>query len=321
VDSKKQTEESPPPYPRRRGRTPKPTSHPLGRLIRERRLAKGLSLAQLAEAVGIGPTSVSLIAAMEHGSIPPRRDVAERLAAVLELVREPLLMWADTRMSPRASWIALQEREDLETLFTKLDVHGNEAAGLDSDPGRWIWRALRDPTWSPSLAPGQSLAGADAAAELPKQIPILPAGADPDRYRRRPRGYLDREVIERLIGGRAELVRPLAYELGDDDFERLRRVAHPHGRPLHALVSRSTPVDIDPREPYAIRFEGGVILAYCAWDGRELVVLQAPGHVGFARLKARSQAALSGHVVGQVVTLNWWEPSDVQSPSVNKTAT
>jgi len=55
-------------------------------------MAKGLSLAQLAEAVGIGPNSVSLIAAMEHGTIPPRRDVAERLAAVLDVDREPLLM-------------------------------------------------------------------------------------------------------------------------------------------------------------------------------------------------------------------------------------
>jgi transcriptional regulator with XRE-family HTH domain len=88
---------------------PKPTSHPLGSVIRERRLAKGLSLAQLAEKIGIGPTSVSLVAAMEHGAIPPRRDVAESLAAVLELDPEPLLMWADTRMSPRAAIDALHD--------------------------------------------------------------------------------------------------------------------------------------------------------------------------------------------------------------------
>ncbi len=106
------------------------------------------------------------------------------------------------------------------------------------------------------------------------------------------------------------LVRPIAYELSDDDFERLRRVANPHGRPLHALVSRGLPIEIDPREPYAIRFERRVILAYCAWDGRELVVLQPPGHQGFARLKAKRQADLEDHIVGQVVTLNWWEPTE-----------
>jgi hypothetical protein len=80
-------------------------------------------------------------------------------------------------------------------------------------------------------------------------------------------------------------------------------------------VSRPAQVEIDPREPYAVRFDGEVILAYCAWDGRELVVLQPPGHAGYARLKARSQAALSDYIVGQVVTLNWWEPSDTDSRS------
>ena len=120
--SKNQQDGPPPPYPKRRGRTPKPTSHPLGRIIRERRVAKGLSLAQLAEAVGIGPNSVSLVAAMEHGTIPPRRDVAERLAAVLDVDREPLLMWADTRMSPRTSDDALREREQVEMLFTRVST-------------------------------------------------------------------------------------------------------------------------------------------------------------------------------------------------------
>jgi len=286
VDSKNQTDEPAPPYPRRRGRSPKPTTHPLGRLVRERRLAMGLSMADLAKQVGIGPTSVSLIAAMEHGIIPPRRDVAEQLAAVLGIDREPLLMWADTRVSPRSVDAALEERKQLRALFSR----------------QYMTRPA--PQAVPTASPGsRTVTGVPV-----EQIPILPAGADPDRYRRKPLGYLDRAMIERLLAGRAELVRPIAYELSDDDFERLRRVAHPAGRPLHALVSRPLPIEIDPREPYAIRFKGRVILAYCAWDGRELVVLQAPRHEGFARLKVRRQSDLEDYVVGQVVTLNWWEP-------------
>jgi transcriptional regulator with XRE-family HTH domain len=258
----------------------------LGRLIRERRLAKGLSLAQLAEAIGIGPTSVSLVAAMEHGSIPPRRDVAERLAAVLEVDPEPLLMWSDTRVSPRESSAALQEREEVEALFSRALFSSESARDLDreSDSDR------------------------EDSDRSPHRIPILPAGADPDRYRGRPRGYLDRGAIERLVGERAALIRPIAYELSDHDYERLRHVA-PHGRALHAIVSRPDWIEIDPREPYAIRLGGEVILAYCAWDGRELVVLQPPDRAGFARIKAGSQSALAQHVVGQVVTLNWWEPT------------
>ena len=316
--SKNQHDEPPPPYPKRRGRSPKPTTHPFGRLIRERRLAKGLSLAQLAEAVGIGPTSVSLVAAMEHGSIPPRRDVAERLAAVLELDREPLLMWADTRMTPRGSDDVLREREQVETLFAKAEMQAVSPPGAPRRSGFWDRRAavaseIPDDQTADTAALFARRGPRGAFDEPPNQIPILPAGADPDRFRRSPLGYLDRVAIERLIGGRAELVRPVAYELSDDDFERLRRVAQAHGRPLHALVSRALPIEIDPREPYAIRFNGRVILAYCAWDGRELVVLQPPGQAGFARLKARRQSDLEQHVVGQVVTLNWWEPSDTKS--------
>ena len=75
-------------------------------------------------------------------------------------------------------------------------------------------------------------------------------------------------------------------------------------------MSRSLPIEIDPREPCAIRFDGRVILAYCAWDGRELVVIQARNDAGFVRLKAKTQSELERHVVGQVVALNWWEPTD-----------
>lgn len=265
-------------------------------------MAKGLSLAQLAEKIGIGPTSVSLVAAMEHGDIPPRRDVAQSLAAVLELDPEPLLMWADTRVSPRAADDALSDRARLEALFTQAESPLLARGTRMSLSARAVSRDvdLADALAVPSLAgPG---------ADAPNQIPILPAGADPDRYRRKPIGYLDRVAIERLIAGRAELIRPIAYELSDEDFERLRRVAHAHGRPLHALVSRPLPIVVDAREPYAIRFDGRVILAYCAWDGRELVVLQPPKHRGFARLKAKRESDLEEHIVGQVVTLNWWEP-------------
>jgi len=65
-------------------------------------------------------------------------------------------------------------------------------------------------------------------------------------------------------------------------------------------------VTIDAREPYAIRFDRRIILAYCAWDGRDLVVLDPPGHRGFARLKARNADSLEEIVVGQVVALSWW---------------
>ena len=123
----------PDPYPRRRGRTPKPTDHPIGRLIRERRLALGLSLAALAEKVGIGQTSVSLIALMEHGTLPPRRDVAEKLADVLGLDRDLLLEWSSMRVSPHMPSEVLQQRQEYDAALRDAWETNIEAVASDED--------------------------------------------------------------------------------------------------------------------------------------------------------------------------------------------
>ena len=272
----------PDPYPRRRGRTPKPTDHPIGRLIRERRLALDLSLAGLAEKVGIGQTSVSLIALMEHGTLPPRRDVAEKLADVLGLDRDLLLEWSSMRVSPHMPSEVLQQRQEYDA-------------------------ALRDAARTAYSRRYELHAGTEPRAGSSGTIAVYPAGADPDRFRGKRAAYVSRTQVERLIQGKADLVRPIGYLIDDEDLERLRRRhSYPETRPTFAVVSRPLPVVIDSREPYAIRFEGRVILAHCAWDGRELVVLEPPGHRGFARLKARSTDALEDLVVGQVVALSWF---------------
>jgi transcriptional regulator with XRE-family HTH domain len=303
----------PDPYPRRRGRTPKPTDHPIGRLIRERRLALGLSLAALAEQVGIGQTSVSLIALMEHGTLPPRRDVAEKLADVLGLDRDLLLEWSSMRVSAHMPSEVLRQRQEFDAALRDAWETNVEAVASEEEPTR-----PGTPEIASMLARATGPRSSDRRSwELhtwtgPREdssgtIAVYPAGADPDRFRGKRAGYVSLTQVERLIQGKADLVRPIAYLIDDEDLERLRRrSSSPETRPTFAVVSRPLPVVIDSREPYAIRFEDRVILAYCAWDGRELVVLEPPGHRGFARLKARSADALEDLVVGQVVALSWF---------------
>ncbi len=295
MDYKKQP---PDPYPRRRGRTPKPTDHPIGRLIRQRRTALGLSLAALAEQVGIGPTSVSLIASMEHGTLPPRRDIAEKLADVLGIERDLLIEWSTMRVSQHVPREVLEQRREYDSSLreaweTRIEAIQDSAPMMSLAAPRAAFRER--------AAPDPELPGAP-----PNTIPVYPAGADPDRFRGKPASFVDRAQVERLVQGKADLIRPIAYLIGDEDLDRLRRPAYPDTPPTYAVVSRPPPVTVDSREPYAIRFERRVILAYCAWDGRELVVLDPPGQRGFAWLKARHVDALEDLIVGQVVAMSWW---------------
>ena len=186
-----------------------------------------------------------------------------------------------------------------ESWATQLDEVIDESASM------WAYRA-------PPAKFGQRRSSGEGATvgtshpDAPSNsIPVYPAGADPDRFRG-DLAYVDRAQIERLVQGKADLIRPIASLIDDEDLQRLRRPGYPDTPPTCAVISRPLPVTIDSREPYAIRFDGRVILAYCAWDGRELVVLDPPGHRGFARLKARNADALEGLVVGQVVALSWW---------------
>ncbi len=308
MDSKTQP---PDPYPRRRGRSPKPTDHPIGRLIRERRLALGLSLAQLAEKVGIGPTSISLIAAMEHGTLPPRSDVARKLADVLGIDAALLAEWSSMRVSTHSPLEVLERRERfdeaLRVTASPVPPMGQPRSAR-SVPGanlvKWATGARMLGRDAEMVAPG--MARSAPSSLPPSHIPVYPAGVDPERFRGTLAGTLHYAQVEKLVQGKAELIRPIAYLIGPDDLDRLRRPAYPDTPPTYALVSRPLPVVIDSREPYAIRYGKRVILAYCAWDGRELVVLEPPGQRGFARLKARNDDALEEIVVGQVVALSWF---------------
>lgn len=327
MDSKNQPPE---PYPRRRGRSPKPTDHPIGRLIRERRLTLGLSLAQLAEKVGIGQTSISLIAAMEHGTLPPRRDVAEKLADVLGIDRDLLIEWSSMRVSPHSPTEVLERRERYDEVLrdtwetniqplldsriervtrlaaSPLLASGVRARSSPSSPHGVVHGGRGDRSAGVPPAPAAAAIAGPPSFSRSSDILVYPAGVDPERFRGTPVGTLERAQVEKLVQGKAELIRPIAYLIDPDDLERLRRPSYPDTPPTYALISRPLPVVIDSREPYAIRYGKRVILAYCAWDGRELVVLEPPGQRGFARLKARNVDALEVIVVGQVVALSWF---------------
>ena len=221
-------------------------------------MALGLSLAALAEQVGIGPSSVSLIASMEHGTLPPRRDVAEKLAEVLGIERDLLIEWSSMRVSQHSPAEVLEKRREYdsslrESWATQLDEVIDESASM------WAYRA-------PPAKFGQRRSSGEGATvgtshpDAPSNsIPVYPAGADPDCFRG-DLAYVDRAQIERLVQGKADLIRPIASLIDDEDPQRLRRPGYPDTPPTCAVISRPLPVTIDSREPYAIRFDGRVAI-------------------------------------------------------------
>jgi transcriptional regulator with XRE-family HTH domain len=271
----------------RPGRPPQPSDHPLGQLIRDKRLAKGWSILDLAAHVGIKPTSMALVSAIERGTMAPSEEVAERLAHVLDIPLSLLLEWAQTRHRPRSS-------AQVEAVRSRYEKTGKPA----------LERLLSSTPVSIEWAAGPRDVITTDAPKSRSDIPVFEAGVDPDRQGVRPQAFLPSSQLPPSLA--KALVRPIAFRVSDDDFERLRRPSYETARPLYAIVTRPPVVTIDPREPYAVRRHGRVLLAYIGWDGKELFVLPPPGRPGFKRSPADGPAGLRYRLVGQVVAMMGW---------------
>jgi transcriptional regulator with XRE-family HTH domain len=285
----------------RRGRKPSTESdHPLGRLVRERRLARNWSIAKLAEEVGIRPTSISLISEIERGRRAPSLEVAEKLAQVLDLPTAPLLDWAETmRRSPRSQAQVRAERSRYET-----EGLSELADRLRTTPPSWDHFRAGSPDPSIEWAPGPSGSVAVPRPEADDDVPVFPPGTDPDGRAARPAAWMPRRHLPSSLAG--SLVRPVAFVVSDEDYERLKRPIYADRRPRFALVTRTPVHTIDPREPYAVRRRGQVKLAYVAWDGREVFILPPPGRPGFDHASAEGPRGLEKRLVGQIVAMLGW---------------
>jgi transcriptional regulator with XRE-family HTH domain len=284
----------------RRGRKPSPDSeHPLGRLVRERRLAKNWSIAELAAEVGIRPTSISLISEIERGLRAPSLEVAGKLAQALDIPATPLLDWARTRRSPRSVDQVRAER----SRYTSEELPRLEES-LRTAPALWDERRLvsSDPLIEWAAGPAGSVAGVQP--EAADDVPVFGPGVDPDGRGARAVAFIPRRHFPTSLA--EALVRPVAFVVSDEDFDRLKRPVYGAERPRYAVVTRPPIETIDPRQPYAVRRRGQVKLAYVAWDGRELLILPPPGKGRFDSASASGPRGLEKRLVGQVVAMLGW---------------
>lgn len=240
----------------------------IARRIRERRLAKGLSLLQLAKLSAL--KSPSYIFHIENGHKVPSEEVAARLARALE----------DDESLYRA-WSQALSRTDLDTtlsaatLLHRLLGEPLPAPGAPQDPG---------PRWG--------------AARL--VVPVIPEGDDPGDGIRPSCQVLDRIRLDPAALREAPpLERPFAWLAGETGSARSGGAVTAGA---FAVFTRRPPARFVER-PCAVRRGGRLVTERVWWSGRVLVLLPGGTETQPVTLEAEGDAGLAALVVGQLATV------------------
>ncbi len=153
----------------------------IGELIRERRLARGLSLGQLATAVG---RTAATVRAWERGQHSPAHDVLGRLAVALE-VDEDELEAAMYREPPSLTVVADTDGDEVTSEDTSVSGEASieTAEGEGDDETAEIGPVESEPAAAAETEPQFEAASADELGvmpriEVPSDAPVEAGGAD-----------------------------------------------------------------------------------------------------------------------------------------------
>jgi transcriptional regulator with XRE-family HTH domain len=310
---------------KKRGRPPKPTGHPVGSRMRQRREALGLTVRELTGRVALRATSGSYLSQLESGAKTPHPELARRLAAALDDDPRIYLAWAATgrRADPVATAAAVHTLA--ETLrhpryfIAEAPTSGEPArpaawsvppapigatAGASASPGSPTLEAERLPgaTSHPLPSPPPRIdPRAGEATDARLLVPEIAEGDDPGPPQSTPARERSRHrVAAGALAGVEPPVRPFAFRLSETS-------AHRVGGGLGAgdlviLSRRAWP--LEPFTPCAVRLSGHVSFARAAWNGRQLVVLLPGGDGGdFIVLDTPDRATLEQRVAGRAVAV------------------
>lgn len=310
--------------PPRRGRPPKPTEHPVGDHMRQRRKVLGLTVREVALRVGLKESSASYLSQIESGAKTPHPALALRLAEALLDDPRIYLAWAATgrRSDP------VETARAVQLLAGALGHPGYAGLVAEGEPSPWPSQ-LASKAAAATLAaagpvPGNlvqalPLPGTDEyhrgamARELPGiplappaagvpqariLVPELAEGADPgDGTRASP----DVRGLHRIgadsLAGIEPPVRPFAFRLS---IAGVRRVDDVLAAGDLAIISRKC-WPLEHFAPYAVRLSGHLILSRALWSGRQLLLLPGRGQSDFIVLDAPDRTALERLIAGKVV--------------------
>jgi transcriptional regulator with XRE-family HTH domain len=308
----------------RRGRPPKPTGHPVGGHMRQRREALGLTVREVALRVGLRESSASYLSQIESGAKTPHAALALRLADALLDDRGIYLAWAATgkRSDPVDTARAVQ-------LLAERLEHPSYA-GLVAERGPGPWPARREPEAAgaalaaagpeaarlerarpiPGAREPDPGAPAGALAEIPATppagaapqakilVPEIAEGTDPgEGLRSNPEVRQTHRVAADSLAGIEPPVRPFAFRLSSAGAPRVGDVLVAGDL---AIVSRKS-WPLERFAPYAVRLSGHLVLSRVLWNGRQLLLLPGRDGSDFIVLDAPDRTALDRLIAGKVV--------------------
>ena len=308
------------PEPPRRGRPPKPTWHPVGGHLRERREALGLTVRQIALRVGLRESSASYLSQLESGAKTPHPALALRLAQALGDDPRIYLAWAATGKRSDPVETARAVRVLAETLghpayegLAAVERVASPPAPAPTPPPaevRPVAAALEEAqlvadgggyhreTISTALP---CMPVAPPLAEIPQAkilVPEIAEGVDPGEG---PRSSPDFREMHRIaadsLAGIEPPVRPFAFRLSSAGARRVDDVLAAGDL---AIVSRKS-WPLERFAPCAVRLSGHLILSRVLWSGRQLLLLPGRDGSDFIVLDAPDRTALERLVAGKVV--------------------
>src|SRR5881296_1954907 len=156
--------------PRSRGRI-HGRPDPIGQRIKDLRTARGMTLQDLAEKVGIAPSHVFHV---ENGDKVPGEDLAVEIARVLHEDEYLYRAWARAR-----------SRSDFYTAVESAGVLAQYIRGAEQPPGERVaqWERPRTDRASDATPPSAMkmtfLESVSAPQPARLLVPLIPAGADP----------------------------------------------------------------------------------------------------------------------------------------------
>ncbi len=327
--------------PRKRGRPARPTTNAMGQYLRSLREERGLTVRELARAVGLSDSSASYISQLEAGVKAPNPELAERLAEVLRDRQGVFRLWAMT--SPRGNdprTVASSQRELARVL-------GDPSIAPDSLFDDWRRTRIEEAreslmarrveqrrVASELMPPVQERRAKLTAREILRlqesrshqewRIPLIEEheldslAFEPDAELALPRerGWLARLFLGerptlRLDSDSAATLPPgeaFACRIGRRLSERVAGLLHDGDVVVFTL--RVLPLVMEDLYLVRSQEQSRLLLSHVMHNGRELLLMPRPGHSDFEVLPARGEPELLRWLVAHVArVIRYPEPT------------